>query len=197
MALIGRVEEFKESWEDSASYLERFELRLVAKEIAVEKKVSIFLAVIGPEAYGFATKASGHDLCTVNCGTAVSLPAEALGNYGQNHFQKHNQKGRQSVAGYTVALRQVSTRCDFGAHLSEALRDRLLNGLASEARQRKLLMEKDLTFTQACEIAQSVETVLKKQIPTLPHKRVKRSTEVLLWRTHSIAWVCLGSSTKW
>ena len=52
MALIGRVDEFKESREDFASYLERFELWLLANEIKEEKKVSVFLACIGPEAYG-------------------------------------------------------------------------------------------------------------------------------------------------
>ncbi|KAG1933985.1 hypothetical protein F2P79_020123 [Pimephales promelas] len=38
MALIGRVEEFKESREDFASYLERFELWLEANEIKAEKQ---------------------------------------------------------------------------------------------------------------------------------------------------------------
>lgn len=49
---FGRVEEYKESKEDFESYIERFEQWLLANDIASEKKVSVFLSVIGAETYG-------------------------------------------------------------------------------------------------------------------------------------------------
>lgn len=55
----------------------------------------------------------------------------------------------------------MSKDCEYGTHLDEALRDRLVSGLAVESIQRKLLAEKELTFAQACEIALAMEMALK------------------------------------
>ena len=52
----------------------------------------------------------------------------------------------------------MSMNCKFGTHLDDALRDRLVCGLRSEATQKKLLTEKDLTFKKALDIAQNNET---------------------------------------
>ena len=55
-------------------------------------------------------------------------------------------------------LRRLSKHCDFKEYLSEALRDRLVCGLRSEAIQRRLLSQKDLTLESAYDIALSEET---------------------------------------
>lgn len=52
-----------------------------------------------------------------------------------------------------VSLKQLSTTCDFGAHLDDALRDRFVCGLKSEEVQRRLLSMAGLTFKTACDIA--------------------------------------------
>ncbi|KAI2647716.1 hypothetical protein H4Q32_024734 [Labeo rohita] len=49
---FGRVDEYKEAKEDFESYIERFEQWLLANDIASDKKVSVFLSVIGAETYG-------------------------------------------------------------------------------------------------------------------------------------------------
>ena len=54
-------------------------------------------------------------------------------------------------------LRRLATRCQFGEHLSEALRDRFVCELKSEVMQKHLLSEVDLTLKQAIEIAQGIE----------------------------------------
>ncbi len=46
---FGCVDEYKESKEDFESYMERFEQWLLANDIANEKKVSVFLSVIGAD----------------------------------------------------------------------------------------------------------------------------------------------------
>ena len=56
-----------------------------------------------------------------------------------------------------MSLKQLSTHCDFGTFLNDALRDQLVCGLREEAIQRKLLAEDKLTFKKASEIAQAME----------------------------------------
>lgn len=50
--MIGRVPEFDSKKEDFDSYLERFERWLSANEISADKKVDVFLSVLGPTEYG-------------------------------------------------------------------------------------------------------------------------------------------------
>ena len=51
----------------------------------------------------------------------------------------------------------MAAHCSFGNYLEEALRDRLVCGLGSEATQKKLLSEADLTLARAVDIARSME----------------------------------------
>ena len=72
-------------------------------------------------------------------------------------FHKRTQREGESVAEYVVALKELTTHCEFGGFLNEALRDRLVCGLYRESTQKRLLTEVDLTFKKACEIAQAME----------------------------------------
>ncbi|KAL1277327.1 hypothetical protein QQF64_024000 [Cirrhinus molitorella] len=49
---FGRMDEYKESKEDFESHIKRLEQWLLANDTASEKKVSVFLSVIGAETYG-------------------------------------------------------------------------------------------------------------------------------------------------
>ena len=60
-----------------------------------------------------------------------------------------------------MALKELARRCNFGAFLEEALRDRLVCGLKNEATQRRLLSEKDLTYQKACDTAQAMDLAAK------------------------------------
>lgn len=70
-----------------------------------------------------------------------------------------------------VELRKLAEHCQFGAGLSETLRDRLVCGMHNESIQRRLLTEKDLTLARALEIAVAMETaskdaiLLQKEVP--------------------------------
>lgn len=61
-----------------------------------------------------------------------------------------------------VALKQLAATCDFRQYLDDALRDRFVSVLRLDAVQRRLLSEKDLPFSKACEIAVAMEMALKK-----------------------------------
>ena len=56
-----------------------------------------------------------------------------------------------------MELRRLATHCEFGDYLDQALRDRLVCGIRSENIQKHLLIEADLTLTQAVELAQGME----------------------------------------
>ena len=80
------------------------------------------------------------------------------------HFKFHhrNQRDGENVAQYMAELRRLSEHCDFKEYLSEALRDRLVCGLMSEAIQRRLLSQKHLTLETAYDIALSEETASRR-----------------------------------
>ncbi len=74
------------------------------------------------------------------------------------HFYRRNQEAGESITEYVAELRRLSTHCEFLAgQLEEALRDRLVCRLRSEACQRRLLTKSDLTFQVAFKVAQSME----------------------------------------
>ena len=58
---------------------------------------------------------------------------------------------------YNAELTHLSTTCNFGANLEERLRDQLVVGIRNEAIQRRLLHQKELTYTNARDIATSIE----------------------------------------
>ncbi|KAI4881013.1 hypothetical protein NFI96_011262 [Prochilodus magdalenae] len=160
---IGQLSEYKEGQEDFESYLERLEQWMIANEVDEGKKVSVFLSVIGAEAYRLLknltmpAKPSSLTYKELNEKLSAYYKPKPLVIAERFRFQKRNQLENETVSEYMVALKQLSTHCDFGNHLDEALRDRFVSGLKAEAIQRKLLAERALTFKSACEIALSME----------------------------------------
>ena len=63
------------------------------------------------------------------------------------------------MAECVAELRKLTKQCEFGAQLDDALRDRFVCSLRSEAIQKNLLTETDLTFQRATDIAHTMETV--------------------------------------
>ena len=74
------------------------------------------------------------------------------------HFHRREQGVGELIAEFVAELRRLATHCEFGGYLHEALRDRLVYGDKSRAIQNRMLIEKDLTFQRAVEIAQSLES---------------------------------------
>ena len=54
-------------------------------------------------------------------------------------------------------LRRLAKDCGFGDSLEKMLRDRLACGINDQTIQRKMLVEKDLTFKRALEIAEGTQ----------------------------------------
>ena len=72
-------------------------------------------------------------------------------------FYRREHAVGETIAEYEAELQRLATHCQFEAHLSPALRDRLVCGLRNETTQKHLLSKSDLTLQQAVEIAQSME----------------------------------------
>ena len=77
-------------------------------------------------------------------------------------FYQRSQGSGESVSDFMASLRKLASRCKFETFLSEALRDRFVCGLCSEAIQKALLAKKDLTLDSALDTALSMEAAAKK-----------------------------------
>ena len=73
------------------------------------------------------------------------------------HFYKRDQSVGENITDFSAVLRKLATHCNFGVHLEEALRNRLVCGLQQETIQRRLLSEMELTYKKAKEISLSME----------------------------------------
>ena len=70
-------------------------------------------------------------------------------------FHKRRQQSVESVPTYLAELRKKAVPCEIGAALNQSLRDRLVCGLRSEAHQKRLLSEPELTLDKPLVIAQN------------------------------------------
>ena len=132
-------------------------------KVAEEDQVPVFLTVIGGRSYCLlrdllspvkpedATMDTIVETLTKHYDPKPLLIAERF------HFHKRNQASGESVTEYIAELRRLATHCNFGTNLDDALCDRLVGGLRSEAMQRKLLTETDLTLQKALDLAIGME----------------------------------------
>ncbi|GBM33008.1 hypothetical protein AVEN_263500-1 [Araneus ventricosus] len=76
-------------------------------------------------------------------------------------FHKRNQTEGECVEDFCAQLKKLSTNCEFGQFLDDNLPDRFVCGLRSEAIQKKLLSEADLTHEKAVNIGIAMETAAR------------------------------------
>ena len=156
-AVYGHVGPFDENTKKFADYTGRYKAFMVANEIAEERQVHVFLAVVGPQAYKLL-----KNLCDLDNPNSTSY--KELEQILQAHYEpapiviaeRHkfwtaSQEENESVSDFVVRLKKLASTCSFGAFLEEALRNRLVSGLHSEMSrmQHHLLGVRELTFTAA------------------------------------------------
>ena len=81
-------------------------------------------------------------------------------------FNSLVRKPNQSVPDFILTLQKQAMKCNFGAELSEHLRDRLVAGINDDHIKRKFLCEASLTFDTARSIAiahVSIESAIKSE----------------------------------
>ncbi|XP_049524629.1 uncharacterized protein LOC119456278 [Dermacentor silvarum] len=180
MARLGKLDEYDEKEQNFESYLERFEHFVTANDIKEEKKLSVFLSVIGPRTYeglkSLVVPAVPGDksfeevtvLLTKHYSPSCSVIAERC------KFNKRAQEEQESVEDFIVALKHLARKCDFGLFLQDALRDRLVAGIRREETQLALFAEDSLTFEKACKIALDREQAARQT--ALLHAEGKEAT---------------------
>lgn len=163
MLPFGRLEEFNPEAGPFSAYLERAEIFFAANSIADDKKVPIFLHAIGATVYSTLRDllAPANPVTVPFADITATLKShyepKSLVIVERFHFHKREQATGESIAEYVAELRRLAAKCAFAGHLDEALRDRFVCGLKSEATQKRLLTESDLTIARAVEIAQNME----------------------------------------
>ena len=160
---VGTIGEFDDVKEDFESYTERLECWMLANDVKDEKKKPIFLSLVGSKTYKLL-----KNLVTPDKPTAKSFDelTKALKDHykpepsiiaERYRFNRRSQQMGETISQYAVAIRQLSMTCKFGPFLDDALRDRFVCGLSSEASQKRLLSEKVLDFNSAQELALTLE----------------------------------------
>lgn len=162
---VGTLPEFQPDSGNFEVYLERFELFAAANDIAAEKKLQVFLTAIGETAYvtlrslllpKTPAKASYVEAVSVlkkHYTPKRSLVAERY------RFNQRQQAPHESVADFIVELKKLASTCEFGNFLNDALRDRLVAGLRTEAVRCRLLAlpDEEITWEHACKVAIAME----------------------------------------
>ena len=183
MASYGKIEEFQPI-KNISNYLECVEIFFQANGIADGKKVPVFLSIAGGSVYALLRSLLSPVKPQEN--TFDELKAELKKHFEPKkvviaerfNFHRRNQASDESITEYVAELRKLTTNCDFGDYLEEALRDRFFCGLCSETTQKQLLTEAELTFQHAVEIAQAIEAAEKKseQFEKTGHVEVNKLT---------------------
>ena len=164
---LGNLQEFRPETELFSAYMERVKLFFTANAIAEDKQVAHFLTIVGSKTYALLRNLvaptlpqdkSWDDLVAILKQHYEPKPLVIAERF---HFHKRNQAVGESIAEYMAELRKLSTHCEFGTYLNEALRDRLVCGIREVDTQRKLLAVVDLTLKKAMEMAQGAEAAMK------------------------------------
>lgn len=94
---------------------------MLANNVEDEKKVCVFLSVIGADTKESSVSSSTtqyDDLTRAQSTHYKPAPVEIAERF---RFQKCNQKEGEPISDYVVALRQLSATCNFGQYLDDAL----------------------------------------------------------------------------
>lgn len=161
---IGTVSEFDPSKEQWTNYQKRLEIWMKANKCSEEDKVTIFLALIGAEAFEAVSNYVSPDEPTDK--TYAQLTEILQKHYQPTHseismrlqFRNRKQQPNESISEYILELKKLSKRCGYGAELDTNLRDTFVGGLRSDKLQANLLLKgNDLTWKTACQRAQDWE----------------------------------------
>lgn len=167
MPNLGKIEEFDPTSTNINRYLEHLEQYFIANGVPADtgeqfKCRATLISVISSKAYDVLS-----DLCS------PEAPSEKtygdLATILKDHFAPkklliaeryrfHNciQLKGESASTFAAKLKHLAYNCNFGTHLNEALRDRLVCGLCNKEIQKKLLTEEH-NFDKALKKALSAE----------------------------------------
>ncbi|CAH0722681.1 unnamed protein product, partial [Brenthis ino] len=165
MSLIGNIEAFSPKESDADAYIERPEQLFKVNNITTEeKKVPLFLTLIGGETYNcLKDLLAPQKPDTKKYSELTSL---LKSQYETKHlviaerykFWSAVQESGEDLKTFSTRLRNLAKNCDFKTFLPDALRDKFVCGVKSNIIKRKLLTLEPLpSFDEALRAAIAVE----------------------------------------
>ena len=184
MATYGRIEAFSGKGDDFEVYMERLEVYLLANDLGEiqlatngsnadrvqqrnDKRRAILLSIIGSPTYTLLrnlvspskpTEKSYQDLVSVLKEHYQPTTSTTVERY---KFHTRVRKPHENVSEFVSELKKLAEKCEFKDTLNDMLKDKLVAGINDEKIQKRLLIEKDLTFEKACNIAVTQELASK------------------------------------
>ena len=164
-ALLGQLSAFNQEEETISAYLERTNIFFEANKIEDKQKVTLFLNAIGAKTYGLLRDLlspealmtqSFKQLTDALTGHFEPKPLVIAERY---YFYQRSQKINESVQEYLAELRKLAQHCAFGAFLNDALRDRFVCGLRSQAALKCLLAESELKLYRSPKVSRLLRSI--------------------------------------
>ena len=158
-----KVDIYDSNIETFQNYAERLEQYFIANDVAEGKRAATLLSCIGAKTYQLLRSSTSPDLPSTKSYDELKevlnrhLSPQPLEIAERFRFHKRNQREGESVQAYSVEIKRLSEHCNFGPHLDQSLRDRLVCGLRDTAIQKIPLQEADLTFQIAYDKAVALE----------------------------------------
>ena len=167
MALATTIEPFNESLEDFETYVTRVKMFFVVNDVVEEKKVPLFLTLIGAK-YFTLTKNLLSPKSPETCKLEAIIAAlnthfkpKTIEIYERYKFYSRNQKPSESIQEYVAELKALAHSCNFEKQLETALRDKLVMGVSNKNIQQSFFTEAELTFDKAYKLAIAKEAAMR------------------------------------
>lgn len=191
MALIGNIEQYNPET-DVNNYLERMQQFFIVNEVPANRKVPLFITLMGPVAYAVLKDLVSPAQTTDKTFEELKMSLQEyyspkkLVITERYKFDKVRQEDMETISSFIIRLKNAATSCTFGNFLNEALRDRFVFGLKSSIIQQKLLSE-DFTFENACKTAMMMEATQEQGKILRPENvnAVRRKvSKPCIWKNH-------------
>ena len=138
--------------------LECFLLFTAANNTMDAQNVPTLLTVIGASNYTLIRGLVSPDLPKDTCGARrETFRSTTDCDHWTLSFYKSDQKAGESLRTYLAQLCKLASRCEFGAFLSEALRDCFICGMLQKIIQKVILMKAKLDLDKALKISLGME----------------------------------------
>lgn len=176
---IGRLSEFQPEEENVTAYLLRMKHYFKANNVKDELRVSVLITVIGPRVLEVLS-----DL--VSPSEVDSKTYEELSKLLSDHyapkklvvaerytFYSRTQKQGESVSDFVIGIKHLAHSCEFGSFLKDALRDKLISGIANDSIRQKLLSE-EKNFDETYALALMLEQAERKSNLFVQHGEISK-----------------------
>lgn len=182
MALFGNIEPFVPSG-DFEAYEERLVQFFLYNKVEEDKKVPLFITIMGPETYKILKSLlipdapSTKDFKTLLATLKAHFSPKLNKRSERFKFSKTVQRDGETITEFIIKLKAHAQSCVFGDYLDDALADKFIVGLRNENIQQALLNKGDVKFEDYCSVALNMEMSEKesKAIQPLPQYMVRTS----------------------